>query len=197
MAIDPENYILASNSRGPKMTIWDFSAQEFNHGLCKSPEAPSNLNKRFVLKIRETPNFSSNWTHYAGTKDVLKSIPHFKGKPLSHLVLQSLSATRRPFGDPNHLALHELGCNFFHDSFKENSKRLSRIKSVVRASSTSVFLGQLNLSILVVFQASCMALALLGHFTFHCENSITHSNSQDCQICIDPKQSMQPAINPP
>ncbi|MBW0466946.1 hypothetical protein O181_006661 [Austropuccinia psidii MF-1] len=34
-----------------------------------------------------------------------------------------------------------------------------------------------------------MALALLGQFIFHCGNSITQFNSQDGQICIDPKQT--------
>ncbi|MBW0542922.1 hypothetical protein O181_082637 [Austropuccinia psidii MF-1] len=36
---------------------------------------------------------------------VLKSITHFEGRLLSHSVLQSMAATRRPFEDPNHLAL--------------------------------------------------------------------------------------------
>ncbi|MBW0553770.1 hypothetical protein O181_093485 [Austropuccinia psidii MF-1] len=47
-----------------------------------------------------------------------KSITHFKGSLFSHSVLQFLAATRRPFGDPNHLALQELGCNFFSRLFQ-------------------------------------------------------------------------------
>ncbi|MBW0489476.1 hypothetical protein O181_029191 [Austropuccinia psidii MF-1] len=46
-------------------------------------------------------------------------------------------------------------------------------------------------------QESCMALALLGQFIFHSANSIKNSNTQAGQICIDPKQSIKPGINPP
>ncbi|MBW0479171.1 hypothetical protein O181_018886 [Austropuccinia psidii MF-1] len=77
--------------------------------------------------------------NYVITTPILKSITHFKGGLLSHSVFQSLVATRRPFGDPNHLALQELGCTFFQDYSKGNFKRLSSIQSVFKASSTSVF----------------------------------------------------------
>ncbi|MBW0486160.1 hypothetical protein O181_025875 [Austropuccinia psidii MF-1] len=43
---------------------------------------------------------------------VLQSITHFEGRLFSHSVLHSLAATRRPFEDPSHLTLQELGCNF-------------------------------------------------------------------------------------
>ncbi|MBW0515628.1 hypothetical protein O181_055343 [Austropuccinia psidii MF-1] len=56
----PEKHILASNPRGPKMTIGEFSSQDFNHGLLQSPEAQVTFMKGFPLKIRETPNFNSN-----------------------------------------------------------------------------------------------------------------------------------------
>ncbi|MBW0512934.1 hypothetical protein O181_052649 [Austropuccinia psidii MF-1] len=90
--------------------------------------------------------------NYVIPTPVLKSITHFEGRLLSHSVLQSLAATRRPFEDPNHLALQEFACTFFQDSSKGNFKRLSSIQSVFKASSTSVFLGQLNCSIQVVFK---------------------------------------------
>ncbi|MBW0544097.1 hypothetical protein O181_083812 [Austropuccinia psidii MF-1] len=55
----PENHVLASNPRGPKMTIGEFLLQDFNHGLSQLPEAPSHVHKGSPPKIRETPNFNS------------------------------------------------------------------------------------------------------------------------------------------
>ncbi|MBW0548440.1 hypothetical protein O181_088155 [Austropuccinia psidii MF-1] len=49
---------------------------------------------------------------------VSKSLTHFKGSHFSHSALRSLAATRRPFKDPNHLALQELGCIFFSGLFQ-------------------------------------------------------------------------------
>ncbi|MBW0511898.1 hypothetical protein O181_051613 [Austropuccinia psidii MF-1] len=53
--------------------------------------------------------------NYAISNQVPKSITHFKGSIFSNPVFQSLAATRKPFKDPNHLALQELGCTFFQD----------------------------------------------------------------------------------
>ncbi|MBW0502036.1 hypothetical protein O181_041751 [Austropuccinia psidii MF-1] len=156
----------------------DVSPQDFNHSLWPSQEAPSHFHKGFPLKIREAPNFNSiglimpepgmvdhyapfflsnpmvmfSGPNYIIPAPVPKSITHFEGRLLCHSVLQSLAATRRPFKDPNHLALQELGCTFFQDSSKGNFKSLSSIQSAVKESSTSVFLGQLNWSIQVVFK---------------------------------------------
>ncbi|MBW0543367.1 hypothetical protein O181_083082 [Austropuccinia psidii MF-1] len=85
-------------------------------------------------------------------EEVPKSITHFEVRILSHSVLQSMVATRRPLKDPNHLVLEEWGCTFFQDSCKGNFKRLSSNQSAVRASNTSILLGQLNWSIQVVFK---------------------------------------------
>ncbi|MBW0536844.1 hypothetical protein O181_076559 [Austropuccinia psidii MF-1] len=41
-------------------------------------------------------------------------------------------------------------------------------------------------------RASCMALAHLGQFIFHCGNSVTQLNSQDDQSCIGLIQKTQP-----
>ncbi|MBW0501166.1 hypothetical protein O181_040881 [Austropuccinia psidii MF-1] len=43
--------------------------------------------------------------NYAFSIQVPKSITHLEGSLFSHSVLQSLEVTRRPFEDPNHLAL--------------------------------------------------------------------------------------------
>ncbi|MBW0477917.1 hypothetical protein O181_017632 [Austropuccinia psidii MF-1] len=56
--------------------------------------------------------------NYVFTIQVPKSITHFKGGLFSHSVLQSLAGTQRPFEDPNHLALQELGCIFFSRVFQ-------------------------------------------------------------------------------
>ncbi|MBW0557445.1 hypothetical protein O181_097160, partial [Austropuccinia psidii MF-1] len=45
-------------------------------------------------------------------------------------------------------------------------------------------------------QASCMALAHLGQFIFHCGNSVTQFNSQDGQSCFGPIQTIQPGDSP-
>ncbi|MBW0478512.1 hypothetical protein O181_018227 [Austropuccinia psidii MF-1] len=45
-------------------------------------------------------------------------------------------------------------------------------------------------------QASCMALAYLGQFIFHCGNSVTQFDSQDFQNCIAPIQTIQPDDSP-
>ncbi|MBW0474181.1 hypothetical protein O181_013896 [Austropuccinia psidii MF-1] len=47
-----------------------------------------------------------------------KYITHVDGSHFSHSVLQSLVANRRPFEDPNHLALQELDCLFFSGLFQ-------------------------------------------------------------------------------
>ncbi|MBW0523042.1 hypothetical protein O181_062757 [Austropuccinia psidii MF-1] len=43
----PENHVLASNPRGPKMTIGEFSLQDFSHGLRQLPEDPVTFRKGF------------------------------------------------------------------------------------------------------------------------------------------------------
>ncbi|MBW0471962.1 hypothetical protein O181_011677 [Austropuccinia psidii MF-1] len=55
---------------------------------------------------------------------VLKYITHLEGIFLSHSVLKSLEATRRPFEDANHLALQELGCTFLSGFFQGQSKEV-------------------------------------------------------------------------
>ncbi|MBW0522043.1 hypothetical protein O181_061758 [Austropuccinia psidii MF-1] len=62
----------------------------------------------------------------------------------AHQSGKSMAAIRRQFQDPNHLALQELGWQFFQDYSKGHSQRLFIIKSAVKAASTSILLGQLN-----------------------------------------------------
>ncbi|MBW0563012.1 hypothetical protein O181_102727 [Austropuccinia psidii MF-1] len=77
-----------------------------------------------------------------------------------------------------------------------HSQRLFIIKSAVKAESTSILLGQLNWSIQAAINHTCMSLAQLGQFIFHCGNSITQLGSQDDQSCIDPIQTIQPDDSP-
>ncbi|MBW0467893.1 hypothetical protein O181_007608 [Austropuccinia psidii MF-1] len=81
-------------------------------------------------------------------------------------------------------------------SWVDHSQRLFIIKSVFKAESTSILLRQLNWSIQAAINHTCMSLAQLGQFIFHCGSSITQFNSQDGQICIDPIQKIQPDYSP-
>ncbi|MBW0467214.1 hypothetical protein O181_006929 [Austropuccinia psidii MF-1] len=49
------------------------------------------------------------------SNQVPKSITNFEGILLSQSIFQFLAATRRPFKDPNHLALQDLGFTLFQD----------------------------------------------------------------------------------
>ncbi|MBW0586730.1 hypothetical protein O181_126445 [Austropuccinia psidii MF-1] len=122
---------------------------------------------------------------------VPKSNAHFEGDLFSSSVWQSMAAIRRPFKDPNHLALQELGWQLSQDYLKGPSQRLFIIQSVVKAESTSILLGQLNWSIQAEINYTCMSLTQSGQFKFHCGNSITEFNSQDVQNCIGPIQTIQ------
>ncbi|MBW0504902.1 hypothetical protein O181_044617 [Austropuccinia psidii MF-1] len=106
-------------------------------------------------------------------------------------------AIRRLFKDPNHLALKELGWQIFQDYSKGHSQRLFIIQSAGKAASTSIRLEQLNWSIQAAINYTCMSLAQLGQFIFHCGNSITQLNSQDGQNCIGPIQTIQPVTHLP
>ncbi|MBW0482615.1 hypothetical protein O181_022330 [Austropuccinia psidii MF-1] len=55
---------------------------------------------------------------------VPKSNAHFKGGPFNSSVWKYMVAIRRPFKDPNHLALQELGWKFVWDYSKGHSQRL-------------------------------------------------------------------------
>ncbi|MBW0586214.1 hypothetical protein O181_125929 [Austropuccinia psidii MF-1] len=77
----------------------------------------------------------------------------------------SLAATRRPFKDPNHLALQDI----------------PQTTQLVHTGSN---------------QASCMTLAQLSQFMFHCGNSVTQFNAQDRKNCIGPIQTIQPDHSP-
>ncbi|MBW0588945.1 hypothetical protein O181_128660 [Austropuccinia psidii MF-1] len=48
-----------------------------------------------------------------------------------------------------------------------------------------------------VNQSTCMYLAQLGQFIFHCGNSVTHFRIQDGKICIDLIQTIQPVNHLP
>ncbi|MBW0509256.1 hypothetical protein O181_048971 [Austropuccinia psidii MF-1] len=63
--------------------------------------------------LLRNPTVMFSGPNYAIPIQVPKSITHFEGSLFSHSLLQSLAATRRPFKDPNHLALQELDFIFF------------------------------------------------------------------------------------
>ncbi|MBW0575179.1 hypothetical protein O181_114894 [Austropuccinia psidii MF-1] len=148
----------------------------------KLPEATKSISARFPLHSGERHFFTNvlctmdsgmvhiwydiplctNFDQKSNGDDFRNKLGHFKPSPQIHHPFQRKyfqsfnlainGTTRRPFEDPNHLALQELGCTFFQDPSKGNLKRLSSIQSAVKASSTSVSLGQLNWSIQVAFK---------------------------------------------
>ncbi|MBW0491155.1 hypothetical protein O181_030870 [Austropuccinia psidii MF-1] len=108
----------------------------------------------------------------------------------------SLAATRRPFEDLNHLALQELGCQLSPGLFQGKfSELINQIKSLSR-NQTLRIPWTTQLVYTGSNQVSWMALAQLGHFIFHCGNSVTQCNSQDGQSCIGPIQTIQPDDSP-
>ncbi|MBW0542778.1 hypothetical protein O181_082493 [Austropuccinia psidii MF-1] len=58
-----------------------------------------------------------------------------------------MAAIRRPFKDPNHLALQELGWESIQDYSKGHYQRVYILSISCKASSISILLGQLNWSI--------------------------------------------------
>ncbi|MBW0557539.1 hypothetical protein O181_097254 [Austropuccinia psidii MF-1] len=102
--------------------------------------------------------------------NVPKSNTHFKGGLFNSSVWQSMGAIRRPFKDPNHLALQELGWQFIQDYSKGHSQRLyiasisfQGIKYFNTPWTTQLVHTGRN-------QSTCMYLAPLGQFIFHCGN---------------------------
>ncbi|MBW0545442.1 hypothetical protein O181_085157 [Austropuccinia psidii MF-1] len=85
----------------------------------------------------------------------------------------SLAATRRPFEDPNHLALQSLGCHLLIRTIirailrgYQSFQSLSRHQILIIPWTTQLVHTGSN-------QEACMALAQLGQFIFHCGNPVT------------------------
>ncbi|MBW0506676.1 hypothetical protein O181_046391 [Austropuccinia psidii MF-1] len=127
--------------KGPQDPNWPLSTP----GIWQPPEATSKVSPQFrgITLLHQFTLYQriQAWCiygmiyHYApillrnpmimlsGPNDVVsikvpKSISHFKGSIFSHSVLQSLVVARRPFEDPNHPALQELGCILFSGLFQ-------------------------------------------------------------------------------
>ncbi|MBW0474567.1 hypothetical protein O181_014282 [Austropuccinia psidii MF-1] len=85
----------------------------------------------------------------------------------------SLVATRRPFKVPNHLALQRLGCQLLIRTIMRAI--LSGYQSFQSLSRHQVFSIPWTAQLVHTGsnQASCMALAQLGQFIFHCGNPVT------------------------
>ena len=118
---------------------------------------------------------------------VPKSNTHFEGGLFNSSVWQSMAAIRRPFKDPNHLALQELGWKFIQNYPKGHFQRLYIIS--ISCQGIKYFNTPWTTQLVHTGgnQSTCMYLAQLGQFVFHCGNSVTQFNYKDGQICIDPK----------
>ncbi|MBW0512257.1 hypothetical protein O181_051972 [Austropuccinia psidii MF-1] len=108
----------------------------------------------------------------------------------------SLAATRRSFKDPNHLALQRLGCHFLIRTILRAIHRgyqffqsLSGHQVLKTSCTTQLVHTGSN-------QASCMALALLVPFIFHCGNPLAQINYQDFQNFIGLIKTIQPHDSP-
>ncbi|MBW0576306.1 hypothetical protein O181_116021 [Austropuccinia psidii MF-1] len=86
----------------------------------------------------------------------------------------SLVATRRPFKEPSNLALQRLGCHLLiRTIMREILRGYQSFQSFSRNQVFSIP-GTTQLVHTGSNQASCMALAQLGQFIFHCGNPVTH-----------------------
>ncbi|MBW0557663.1 hypothetical protein O181_097378 [Austropuccinia psidii MF-1] len=85
----------------------------------------------------------------------------------------SLAATRRPFDDPNHLALQRLGCQLLIRTIMREILRGYQSLQLLSRHKVFRIPGTTQLAHTGSNQASCMALAQLGQFIFHCGNPVT------------------------
>ncbi|MBW0584619.1 hypothetical protein O181_124334 [Austropuccinia psidii MF-1] len=128
---------------------------------------------------------------------VLQSNAHFEGGLFSSSVWQYMVAIRRPLKDPNHLAPQELGWQFIQDYSKGHSQRLYII--LISCQGIKYFNTPWTTQLVHTGgnQSTCMYLAQLGQFIFHCGYSVPKFKFQDGQICIDPIQTIKPVTHLP
>ncbi|MBW0520038.1 hypothetical protein O181_059753 [Austropuccinia psidii MF-1] len=108
-----------------------------------------------------------------------------------------MAVIRRPFKDPNHLALLELGWKFDLGSFQRHSQRLyspsisfQGIKYFNTPWTTPLVHTGIN-------QETCMSLAQPGQFNLRLWKCNHTAQFQDGQNCIGPIQTIQPVIHLP
>ncbi|MBW0588755.1 hypothetical protein O181_128470 [Austropuccinia psidii MF-1] len=101
---------------------------------------------------------------------VPNSNAHFEGGLLNSSVWKFMAAIRRPFKDPNHLALQELGWQFIQDYSKGRSQSLYIIS--ISCQGIKYFNTPWTTQLVHTGrnQSTCMYLAQLGQFVFHCWN---------------------------
>ncbi|MBW0513595.1 hypothetical protein O181_053310 [Austropuccinia psidii MF-1] len=85
----------------------------------------------------------------------------------------SLVATRRPFKDPNHLALQRLGCHLPVRNIRREILRGYQYFQLFPRHQVFSIPWKTQLVHTGSNQASCMASAQLGQFIFHCGNPVT------------------------
>ncbi|MBW0556688.1 hypothetical protein O181_096403 [Austropuccinia psidii MF-1] len=93
-------------------------------------------------------------------------------------------------------ALQELGWQFIQDYSKGHSQILYFIS--ISCQGIKYFNTPWTTQLVHTGgnQSTCMFLAQLGQFIFHCGNSVTQFKFQNGQICIDPIQTIQPVTHP-
>ncbi|MBW0466995.1 hypothetical protein O181_006710 [Austropuccinia psidii MF-1] len=128
---------------------------------------------------------------------VPRSNAHLEGGHFNSSVWQSVAAIRRPFKDPNHLALQELGCQFHSGLFQGHSQRL--YSPLISCQGINYFNTPWTTQLVHtgVNQATCMSLAQLGQFNLLLWEFNHTVQFQDGQNCIGPIQTIQPMIHLP
>ncbi|MBW0558889.1 hypothetical protein O181_098604 [Austropuccinia psidii MF-1] len=108
-----------------------------------------------------------------------------------------MAAIRRPFKDPNHLALQQLGWQFIQDYSKGHSQRLYILS--ISCQGIKYFNTPWTTQLVHTGgnQSPCMYFPQLGQFIFHYGDSVTQLKFEDGQIFIDPIQTIQPVTHLP
>ncbi|MBW0483499.1 hypothetical protein O181_023214 [Austropuccinia psidii MF-1] len=122
---------------------------------------------------------------------------HFEGGPFNSSVWQSMAVIRRPFKDPNHLALQELGWQLHSGLFQGHSQRLysfsisfQGIKYFNTPWTTQLVHTGIN-------KSTCMSLDHLGQFNLPMWEFNRTVQFQDGQNCIAPIETIQLVIHLP
>ncbi|MBW0561968.1 hypothetical protein O181_101683 [Austropuccinia psidii MF-1] len=181
-------------------------------GLWQSPEATRSSSARFPLHSTESLLFTNvlcsmdsavvhiwynialctNFSQQSNGDGFRTKLGHFK-----------LSSQIHPWRLPEDHLRTPTTCpyrSWFLLSFRILPREISRgYEALNQLSRYQVLQYSLENSIVpyMLYSIKVYGIDPFGQFIFHCGNSVTQVNFQDYQICIDPKQSIRPGINPP
>ncbi|MBW0508497.1 hypothetical protein O181_048212 [Austropuccinia psidii MF-1] len=128
---------------------------------------------------------------------VSKSNAHFEGGFFNSSVWQSMAAIRRPFKDPNHLPLQELGWQFHSGLFQGHSRRVYSLSISFQGIKYLNTPWTTQLVHTGVNQATCMSFSQFGQFNLPPWEFNYTVQLQYGQNCIGPIKTIQPVIHLP